>query len=566
MSDDVEIRSEMSKRAEVDINAVATSAKIYIRTYIRELQRTNPGLESDTMTQDAYDYWLGTQAPDEVKNDASVLQRLTRTLQRGGLSVSMPTGTTPPEEEGAQPVGVGGGAPRRPEGEEEDVQMPGELESLPSMAKEMPLPPWQVGRRENIYEFGEDQIVQADLPEKNFKQFVAQFEYAVKVWKIENSVENFVKFLNKYKVNAKIMTPAEVDEYHLSTGDYTKNEDGKVTKNIVHDRDRENSFVEVKKELRQLLRPNLSKQELEDKIIDLGLKMKALPEGKEKAELQKQIDNEMSNLGMYEWYEASRKNNFQKTGGRMKDKIVREGSVGTRGMGSFMESFVAKAKEIVTAKPTEKTATKVVQDFPERMSVADAEMAGFFKSAKSCGWGAFASEPLDGGIGGIWFTEKGDDGKDYLVKQVTQEGEAVRRFKEKQASLKKQSVANFPHGGKTPEEDFIKLPSNWDTMTEDEKDAWSLEHKNKSSIKGRFPGDKKPAGAGFDRAEHDRKMEDFKKASEEPKSRGTFTVYTKKPGDVKGPALGEKEAKEKKEKGVFDIYKSKPAENIKTEE
>lgn len=586
---------------------------------------------------------MGTQAPEEVKNNPDILSQLTRNLQRAGLNVSMPSGTTPPTEEG-QPVGVGGRSDR-PEGEDEGAgqapNQPKELEPIPSMGKDYALPPWQVGRRKSIYEFDDGSIIQADVPEKNFKQFANQFDFATGVWEIEKNVENFVKFLNAYKINAKVLTEKEKDEYLLSTGEYTKTEDDKLSKNLVHERDKETNIVELKKELRKLLRPNMSKQEVEDKIIDLGLKMKALPEGKEKADLQRQIDNQLSQMGMFEWYEASRKNNFQKRGGNM-NKIVKEGSVGTRGIGSFMENFVEIAKGIVTAKSVEKTASVEVKAYPEQMTIAEAEANGFLKSAKSCGWGAFATEPLDGGAGGIWFTEKGDDGKDYLVKQVSQEGEVIRRFKEKQASLKKQSAVGGPATPERRDELERERKAKEEARKKAEEEANKARDRNASLNKkaeapkcpkcgsemedvgnykwdcpqGCFPtalelgqiedmgkeliASETGADVDLERIadeairwlrgqegmgslshalnkafiDHHLSKEQIDKleemvasklpqrtASEENKDRGVFTVYTKKPADLKGkPALGDREAKEKKNKGIFDVYKSKPVE------
>jgi hypothetical protein len=150
-------------------------------------------------------------------------------------------------------------------------------------------------------------------------------------------------------------------------------------------------------------------------------------------------------------------------------EVVKEGQVGKRNIGSFMESFVNKAKEIVLGKnnkPSEglfKTASLTVktveseswidstgkqhfkvkestETFPEKMTLAEAKGKGFFKNATSYGFGMYTiAEPLDGGLGSIWYLERGEDGKDYLMKQTSPEGDIIRRFQQKQALLKKQA-------------------------------------------------------------------------------------------------------------------------------
>lgn len=607
MSDEIVIQKEIRKKSEVDIGAMATNAKVYIDTYVRTLLQDNAGLNDAGVQQQAYDYWLGTVAPTEVRNDSTVLTKLTRKLQNMGVRVTMPQGmVAPTEEDESQPVGVGGGnsAPRRPEdGQSGASGNPQELPPIPDIRPPDVFPPWDVGRRDNVYEInGGESVIKADMPKKQFGNFVKQFEYAIEVWKIENTLENFIKFLKSYKITAKLLTPKEVDEYNMDKGGYSKTEDNKVVKNPVNQRQHEVNFIEMKKELRQLLRPNISKQELEDKIIDIGVKMEQLPEGEEKKKLQEQIDILMSDKGMYEWYEASRKNNFQKRGRHMSaDKIVKEGSVGKRGMSSFMESFVGEAQRIVTAKPVAEAKTVVKEDYPERMLVADAEVAGFFRTAKSCGWGKYAMEPLDGGEGGVWFTEKAEDGKDYLVKSVTQEGEVVRRFKEKQASLQKKSDKECPACNGTgwnvsaDEECFEckgegKLTDNLGRLSKDaslqkksedygkgldnptcskcfrgvvdkngkcpacgnqESNALPKEASEKEDEKGeklplknRFPNNVKPQGAGFDRKVHDQKMEDWKK----------------KQSGVNLDSLFRKSSEENKDRGVFTVYTKKPAD------
>jgi len=595
---DVEIRSEMARFGEVNIPLQINIAKLAIEAYVRVLEQTNPGLNDAGAPQTGFEIYYNVQAPDEVKNDPDILMKIVTGLQEKGFNVSMPSGS-PSLPEGDIPQGAGVGGRER----EEEPQIlhtrpsePNEKpEPLPSMGKEHALPPWKVGRRENIYEFEDGTILSVDLPRKNFKQFAEQFDYATTVWQIENNVDNFAKFLGRYGVNAHVLSEQEKGDYLVSQGGHTRTEDGDVVPNANTDREKNDAGVAFRKELRKLIRPNISKDEVRDKIIDIGLKMKGMPEGPEKADLQRQMDNFNSQLETFEYYEASRKNNLPKTGGNMnRDKIVKEGSVGRRGLSSLMESFVEVAKKIVTAKTPslgpinsdteawvlfqkkyseltpeeEKTVQEELakypheeagaSNFPEHMAMADAKAMGFFKKAKSCGWGTFAMDPLDGGAGGIWFTEKGDDGKDYLVKQVTQEGEVVRRFKEKQASLVK----------KADKKTCVKCNTEFDPYCPAQTKCESCEKEQPES--GNWQDKKQTPKAPQDRSQlqpynltkedHEKKVKDWMRNSSENKDRGIFTVYTKKPVDMKGSALGEKEAK--KEKGVFQVYKSKPAENV----
>jgi len=58
-----------------------------------------------------------------------------------------------------------------------------------------------------------------------------------------------------------------------------------------------------------------------------------------------------------------------------------------------------------------------------RMTKAEAEAMGFFKAASPLGWGVFEVE----NDGSVWYLESGDDGLQYLSKQVDDVGDVVRR-------------------------------------------------------------------------------------------------------------------------------------------
>lgn len=87
-----------------------------------------------------------------------------------------------------------------------------------------------------------------------------------------------------------------------------------------------------------------------------------------------------------------------------------------------------KKKEKDEKKKDEKCVTKESQ-FADKMTKQQADDSGFFKAAKSCGWGIYQISDLDGGQGSIWYLQKGANGDDYLVKQMDNAGEVVRRVK-----------------------------------------------------------------------------------------------------------------------------------------
>jgi len=72
-----------------------------------------------------------------------------------------------------------------------------------------------------------------------------------------------------------------------------------------------------------------------------------------------------------------------------------------------------------------------------RVALKEAEASGMMKRAKPCGWGIYRVEDLDGGLGSIWYLEAGEDGSQFLVKQVDQAGDVVRRSKAAQQGQEK---------------------------------------------------------------------------------------------------------------------------------
>lgn len=125
----------------------------------------------------------------------------------------------------------------------------------------------------------------------------------------------------------------------------------------------------------------------------------------------------------------------------MNDKLVRNGMV--QGIGQFgvfrdkvydgvLTGIIKTAGDDKAEKKEQKEKAKEEkkeQKFKDKMEKKEAESLGFFKIAKSCGWGIYTISDLDGGEGSVWYTEKGDDGQDYLVKQIDSAGEVIRRVK-----------------------------------------------------------------------------------------------------------------------------------------
>lgn len=128
----------------------------------------------------------------------------------------------------------------------------------------------------------------------------------------------------------------------------------------------------------------------------------------------------------------------------MNSKVAREGFVQSRndldesreklfrdvtgGIVKTAGNKVQKAEE-KAEKQEAKQETKE-EKFKEKMTKKEAEDAGFFKAARQCGWGIYSISDLDGGAGSVWYLEKdATTGEEYLVKQVNQVGDVVRRFK-----------------------------------------------------------------------------------------------------------------------------------------
>ena len=127
----------------------------------------------------------------------------------------------------------------------------------------------------------------------------------------------------------------------------------------------------------------------------------------------------------------------------MNDKVTRDGMVqGISQLGASRDrvyndvagSIIKTAGDDKAQKKEEKTkdkAEKKEQKFQDKMTKKEAEAAGFFKVAKAMGWNLYQTSDLDGGLGGIWNLEKdAATGEEYIVKQLDQAGDVVRRAKD----------------------------------------------------------------------------------------------------------------------------------------
>jgi len=122
----------------------------------------------------------------------------------------------------------------------------------------------------------------------------------------------------------------------------------------------------------------------------------------------------------------------------MNTKVAREGFVQSKKdldesreqlfkdvTGSIIKTAGNKADkaDAKAEKQEDKQETKE-EKFKAKMTKKEAEDAGFFKAARSCGFGLYQISDLDGGLGSVWYIEG-----DYLIKQVDAAGDVIRRMK-----------------------------------------------------------------------------------------------------------------------------------------
>lgn len=127
--------------------------------------------------------------------------------------------------------------------------------------------------------------------------------------------------------------------------------------------------------------------------------------------------------------------------------------------------------------PLVKTANAALSEIevvplPDRIPMREALAAGFHRYAKPMGWGLYQTEDIDGGLGSIWSIEKSADGTEFLVKQVSPEGEVLR----KTANAKTARIVEEDGSYKVESEEGKNLGSGYKSKGEAEKRLRQVEY------------------------------------------------------------------------------------------